>query len=85
VSRGFIKLTATTAVGVASLGTAGTASATEPPRITPLRIPTAAGTFDIAAAKYARRVRSLTAVSVPHLGAFSEALRTDPAQQEAST
>ncbi|WP_410659354.1 alpha/beta fold hydrolase [Amycolatopsis sp. lyj-112] len=38
----------------------------------------------IAAAKYARRVRSLTAVSVPHLGAFAEARRTDPAQQEAS-
>lgn len=38
----------------------------------------------IAAARYARRVRSLTAVSVPHLGAFAEALRTDPVQQEAS-
>ncbi|WP_231950812.1 alpha/beta fold hydrolase [Allokutzneria albata] len=38
----------------------------------------------IAAAEYSRRVRSLTAVSVPHLGAFAEALRTDPAQQEAS-
>ncbi|GAB3924627.1 alpha/beta hydrolase [Kribbella albertanoniae] len=38
----------------------------------------------IAAAKYSRRVRSLTAVSVPHLGAFAEALRTDPAQQFAS-
>jgi pimeloyl-ACP methyl ester carboxylesterase len=39
----------------------------------------------IVAAKNARRVRSLTAVSVPHLGAFAEALRTDPVQQEAST
>jgi pimeloyl-ACP methyl ester carboxylesterase len=38
----------------------------------------------IAAARYAGRVRSLTAVSVPHLGAFAEALRTDPAQQAAS-
>ncbi|WP_202868861.1 alpha/beta fold hydrolase [Kribbella antibiotica] len=38
----------------------------------------------VAAAKYSRRVRSLTAVSVPHLGAFAEALRTDPAQQKAS-
>ncbi|HKN52531.1 MAG TPA: alpha/beta fold hydrolase, partial [Amycolatopsis sp.] len=38
----------------------------------------------IAAAEYSCRVRSLTAVSVPHLGAFAEALRTDPAQQEAS-
>jgi pimeloyl-ACP methyl ester carboxylesterase len=38
----------------------------------------------IAAARYRRRVRSLTAVSVPHLGAFAEALRTDPAQQAAS-
>jgi pimeloyl-ACP methyl ester carboxylesterase len=175
--RGFIKLSATAAVGVASLGIAGTASAAELPRITPLRIPTPDGIFDavaagprhgrkvlllhgfpefgiewdhqlralaaagyravapdqrgyspgvrptrienyqldyavgdvramvdalgwhrfdlvghdwgaavawIAAAKYARRVRSLTAVSVPHLGAFAEALRTDPAQQEAS-
>lgn len=175
--RGFIKLSATAAVAAASLGIAGTASAAELPRITPLRIPTPGGTFDavaagprhgrkvlllhgfpefgiewdhqlralaaagyravapdqrgyspgvrptgienyqldyavgdvramadalgwhrfdlvghdwgaavawIAAAKYARRVRSLTAVSVPHLGAFAEALRTDPAQQEAS-
>ncbi len=38
----------------------------------------------VAAAKYSRRVRSLTAVSVPHLGAFAEALRTDPVQQKAS-
>ncbi|MEV7621782.1 alpha/beta hydrolase [Actinoplanes sp. NPDC089786] len=38
----------------------------------------------VAAARYARRVRSLTAMSVPHLGAFAEALRTDPVQQEAS-
>ncbi|MFC9688452.1 alpha/beta fold hydrolase [Kribbella sp. NPDC056951] len=38
----------------------------------------------VAAAKHSRRVRSLTAVSVPHLGAFAEALRTDPVQQEAS-
>ncbi|TCO65781.1 alpha/beta fold hydrolase [Actinocrispum wychmicini] len=35
----------------------------------------------IAAARYARRVRSLTALSFPHLGAFAGALRTDPAQQ----
>jgi pimeloyl-ACP methyl ester carboxylesterase len=38
----------------------------------------------IAAARYANRIRTLTAVSVPHLGAFAEAIRTDPAQQEAS-
>jgi pimeloyl-ACP methyl ester carboxylesterase len=38
----------------------------------------------VAAARHAHRVRSLAAVSVPHLGAFAEALRTDPAQQEAS-
>jgi pimeloyl-ACP methyl ester carboxylesterase len=38
----------------------------------------------IAAARYAHRIRTLTAVSVPHLGAFAEAIRTDPAQQEAS-
>lgn len=38
----------------------------------------------IAAARYAARVRSLTAVSVPHLGAFAQALREDPAQQQAS-
>lgn len=38
----------------------------------------------VAAARCASRVRSLTAVSVPHLGAFAKALRTDPAQQEAS-
>jgi pimeloyl-ACP methyl ester carboxylesterase len=38
----------------------------------------------IAAARYARRIRSLTAVSVPHLGAFAEALRADPVQQQAS-
>ncbi|MFD0812642.1 alpha/beta fold hydrolase [Amycolatopsis umgeniensis] len=175
--RGFIKMSATAAIGVASLGIAGTAQAAEPTRIQPLRIPTPAGTFDavaagprhgrkvlllhgfpefgiewehqlralaaagyravapdqrgyspgvrplgienyhldhavrdvramadslgwqrfdlvghdwgaavawIAAAKYARRVRSLTAVSVPHLGAFAEALRTDPVQREAS-
>ncbi|WP_236005033.1 alpha/beta fold hydrolase [Amycolatopsis pittospori] len=176
--RDFIKLSTTAAVvGVASLGISGTASAGDLPRITPLKIPTPAGTFDavaagprhgrkvlllhgfpefgiewehqlralaaagyravapdqrgyspgvrptgienyqldhpvrdvraiadslgwhsfdlvghdwgaavawIAAAKYARRVRSLTAVSVPHLGAFAEALRTDPAQQKAS-
>lgn len=175
--RDFIKLTATAAVGVASVGVAGTAHAAKLPRITPLRIPTAVGTFDavaagprhgrkvlllhgfpefgiewdhqlralaaagyravapdqrgyspgvrptgienyqldhavadvremadalgwhrfdlvghdwgaavawIAAARYTRRVRSLTAVSVPHLGAFAEALRTDPAQQDAS-
>lgn len=175
--RDFIKLTGAAAVGMASLGIAGTAYAAELPQITPLRIRTVAGTFDavaagprhgrkvlllhgfpefgiewdyqlralaaagyravapdqrgyspgvrptgienyqldyavgdvramvdalgwrrfdlvghdwgaavawIAAAKYARRVRSLTAVSVPHLGAFAEALRTDPAQQAAS-
>lgn len=175
--RGFIKIGATAAVGVASLGLTGTAHAAEPPQITPLRIPTPAGTFDavaagprrgrkvlllhgfpefgiewdhqlralaaagyravapdqrgyspgvrptgienyqldyavrdvramadalgwhrfdlvghdwgaavawIAAAEYAHRVRSLTAVTVPHLGAFAEALRTDPAQREAS-
>jgi pimeloyl-ACP methyl ester carboxylesterase len=35
----------------------------------------------IAAARYSRRIRTLTAVSVPHLGAFAEALRVDPAQQ----
>lgn len=175
--RGFLRLSATATVAAASLGIAGTASAAEPPRLTPLRIPTASGTFDavaagprrgrkvlllhgfpefgiewdhqlralaaagyravapdqrgyspgvrpvgienyqldhavrdvramadalgwhgfdlvghdwgaavawIAAAKYARRVRSLTAVSVPHPAAFAEALRSDPAQQEAS-
>jgi pimeloyl-ACP methyl ester carboxylesterase len=175
--RGFIKLTATAAVGMTSLGIASTASAAELPRLTPLRIPTANGIFDavaagprhgrkvlllhgfpefgiewdhqlralaaagyravapdqrgyspgvrptgienyrlehavgdvramadslgwhrfdlvghdwgaavawIAAARYSRRVRSLTAVSVPHLGAFAEALRTDPVQQKAS-
>ncbi|WP_245645964.1 alpha/beta fold hydrolase [Pseudonocardia acaciae] len=38
----------------------------------------------IASARYGSRVRTLTAVSVPHLGAFAEALRTDPAQQAAS-
>ncbi|WP_168200572.1 alpha/beta fold hydrolase [Allokutzneria sp. NRRL B-24872] len=38
----------------------------------------------IAAARHPSRIRSLTAVSVPHLGAFAEALRTDPAQQGAS-
>jgi pimeloyl-ACP methyl ester carboxylesterase len=175
--RAFVRLTAGAAVGLASAGISGTARAAELPRITPLRIRTAAGTFDavaagprrgrkvlllhgfpeagiewerqlralaargyravapdqrgyspgvrpaeieayqlnyavkdvramadalgwrrfdlvghdwgaavawIVAAKNARRVRSLTAVSVPHLGAFAEALRTDPAQQEAS-
>ncbi|WET76467.1 alpha/beta hydrolase [Amycolatopsis sp. QT-25] len=175
--RTFLKLGATAVVGATSLGSAGTASAAEPSRITRLRIPTPAGTFDavaagprhgrkvlllhgfpefgiewehqlralaaagyravapdqrgyspdvrptgignyrldhavgdvravadalgwhrfdlvghdwgaavawIAAAKHAHRVRSLTAVSVPHVGAFAEALRTDPAQQEAS-
>jgi pimeloyl-ACP methyl ester carboxylesterase len=175
--RGFITMSAMAAAGVASLGVAGTASAAESSRITPLRIPTPAGTFDavaagprrgrkvlllhgfpefgiewdhqlralaaagyravapdqrgyspgvrptgignyhlahavkdvramvdalgwhrfdlvghdwgaavawIAAARYSHRVRSLTAVSVPHIGAFAEALRTDPVQQEAS-
>lgn len=38
----------------------------------------------IAAARYAHRVRSLTAVSVPHLGAFAEALRSDPVQRDMS-
>ncbi|OZM71358.1 alpha/beta hydrolase [Amycolatopsis antarctica] len=38
----------------------------------------------IAAARHPNRVRSLTAVSVPHLGAFAHALRTDPEQQRAS-
>jgi pimeloyl-ACP methyl ester carboxylesterase len=38
----------------------------------------------VAAARYPHRVRSLTAFSVPHLGAFAEALRTDPVQREAS-
>lgn len=38
----------------------------------------------VAAARYGGRVRSLTAVSVPHLGAFSKALREDPDQQERS-
>jgi pimeloyl-ACP methyl ester carboxylesterase len=38
----------------------------------------------IAAVRYAHRIRTLTAVSVPHLGAFAEAIRTDPAQREAS-
>jgi pimeloyl-ACP methyl ester carboxylesterase len=38
----------------------------------------------VVAARYARRIRSLTAVSVPHLGAFAHALRTDPVQQDAS-
>ncbi|MEV0311109.1 alpha/beta fold hydrolase [Nonomuraea fuscirosea] len=176
--RAFIGLTAGAAAGLATAGISGTARAAELPRITPLRIRTAAGTFDavaagprhgrkvlllhgfpeagiewehqlralaargyravapdqrgyspgvrpagieayrldhavqdvramadalgwgrfdlvghdwgaavawIAAARHARRVRSLTAVSVPHLGAFAEALRTDPVQQEAST
>lgn len=32
-----------------------------------------------------RRIRSLTAVSVPHLAAFSDALEHDPDQQERST
>jgi pimeloyl-ACP methyl ester carboxylesterase len=39
----------------------------------------------IAAAEHPERVRSLMAVSVPHPGAFAAALRTDPAQQGAST
>lgn len=34
----------------------------------------------IAAARYARRIRSLTAISTPHLGAFADALRSDPEQ-----
>ncbi|GAB3874504.1 alpha/beta hydrolase [Kibdelosporangium lantanae] len=38
----------------------------------------------VAAARYSHRVRTLAAFSVPHLGAFAEALRTDPVQQEAS-
>jgi pimeloyl-ACP methyl ester carboxylesterase len=38
----------------------------------------------IAAARYGGRVRSLAAVSVPHLGAFAQALREDPAQQQKS-
>jgi pimeloyl-ACP methyl ester carboxylesterase len=38
----------------------------------------------ITAARCGSRVRSLTAVSVPHLGAFAQALREDPTQQEAS-
>jgi pimeloyl-ACP methyl ester carboxylesterase len=38
----------------------------------------------VAAARHAHRIRSLTAVSVPHLGAFAEALRSDPVQQKAS-
>ncbi|WP_245745681.1 alpha/beta fold hydrolase [Nocardia altamirensis] len=38
----------------------------------------------IAAAEHPERVRSLTAVSVPHPAAFAAALRTDPAQQGAS-
>lgn len=35
----------------------------------------------IAAARYAHRVRSLTALSIPHLGAFAGAMRTDPTQR----
>jgi pimeloyl-ACP methyl ester carboxylesterase len=35
----------------------------------------------VAAAKFALRVRTLTAVSAPHPGAFGEALRNDPDQQ----
>ncbi|GAA3992728.1 alpha/beta hydrolase [Allokutzneria multivorans] len=38
----------------------------------------------VAAARHPDRIRTLTAVSVPHLGAFAEALRSDPAQKEAS-
>ncbi|ALG15600.1 haloalkane dehalogenase [Kibdelosporangium phytohabitans] len=38
----------------------------------------------IAAARYEYRVRTLTAVSVPHLGAFAEALRVDPDQRDRS-
>src|SRR4051794_13081567 len=56
--RGFIKMSATAAVGVASLGIAGTAYAAEPPQITPLRISTADGTFDAVAAgpRHGRKV-----------------------------
>lgn len=39
----------------------------------------------VAAARYGGRVRSLTAVSVPHLGAFEKALQEDPEQQKRST
>jgi pimeloyl-ACP methyl ester carboxylesterase len=38
----------------------------------------------ITAARYASRIRSLTAISVPHLGAFAAALGTDPLQQDNS-
>jgi pimeloyl-ACP methyl ester carboxylesterase len=38
----------------------------------------------VAAAEFADRIRSLTAVSVPHPGAFSEALRSDPEQRASS-
>lgn len=38
----------------------------------------------IAAAEQPKRIQTFTAVAVPHLGAFADALRTDPAQQQAS-
>lgn len=38
----------------------------------------------VLAAKHPDRIRSLTAVSVPHPGAFGAALRTDPDQQQRS-
>jgi len=38
-----------------------------------------------AAARAADRVRSLTAVSIPHPHAFADALRSDPDQQQRST
>lgn len=38
----------------------------------------------VVAARYADRIKTLCAVSVPHLGAFAKALRTDPEQQKAS-
>ncbi|WP_226887245.1 alpha/beta fold hydrolase [Nocardia brasiliensis] len=38
----------------------------------------------VAAADRPARIRSLTAVSVPHPAAFADALRNDPAQQQAS-
>jgi len=38
----------------------------------------------VVAARHARRLRSLTAVSVPHLAAFGEALRSSADQQERS-
>ncbi|MFI6866882.1 alpha/beta fold hydrolase [Nocardia sp. NPDC050406] len=39
----------------------------------------------IVAARYRDRVRTLSAFSVPHLGAFGRGLREDPEQQRAST